>query len=253
MNQPYFTDFAAQLRSFREAQGVSLQSIAIVTRLNQDFLKRLESGDFEFASDVYIRGYLRKYAAQVGLDPDAIIGEFDSILQKIDFVERDDHAEAPPEVLADAGFTGTPADGNGSNEEIRTELDQAVFEKLAREKRVHSLVTWTATGLIVLALFQIVLTSGNNPSASPTETEEVPLRATSVQPMAPGTRPKLVLSAPIVPPKEKLLREAYAERLLQERMEREKNLQNDEWKGDGPVPRITVHEAARDLESIIRQ
>lgn len=251
MSEPYFTDFARQLKSFREAQGVSLQSIAIVTRLNQDYLKRLESGDFGFASDVYIRGYLRKYAAQVGLDPDAIIGEFDSILRKIDFVQRDDHAEAPQEILEESGFTEVPTDGVDSDDGVRTELDQAVFEKLAREKRVNSLITWTATGLMLLAFAQIVLTAGDQPSIPTSDPEEAPVRSIPIPNT--GTRPKLVLSAPIVPPQEKLLREAYTERLLQERMEREKNLQNDEWKGDGPVPRISVQEAARDLESIIRQ
>ncbi len=255
MSTDYFSDFALQLKSFREAQGVSLQSIAIVTRLNQDYLKRLESGDLSFASDVYVRGYLRKYASQVGLDPEAIVNEFDSILRKIDFVHRDDHAPAPPDILGESGSEEDGLETNLAEELPASGLDQAVRAKLGKERKMHSLVSWMATGLILMALVQMILTAGERPASKHDEGagEETTARSAVIAAGGSAVRPKLVLSAPIVPPQEKLLREASEERLLQEQREIERNLQNDEWTGEGPVPRISVQEAARDLEIMIRQ
>ncbi len=244
MSEEYFQEFAAQLKRFRESQGVSLQSIALVTRMNQEYLTRLEEGDFSFAADVYVKGYLRTYASQIGLDPTAVLEEFDRILEKIDYVNRDDQAEVSEEVLSSIG-----AIPETSEAEDRSELDQAVIEKIRKEKQMHAWVSVTSIVLVALAGIQILLSGGRevDGSAEPTEMQA----ASNVAQVT--RRPRLVLSAPIVPPLEAMRREEVADRLLMKQSEIERNLINQEWLGDGPVPRIGIREAAAYLDSVIRQ
>ncbi len=58
------------LRSAREAKDLSLAQIEAATRIRQKYLAALESGNWdELPGDVAGRGFLRNYAAFLGLDP----------------------------------------------------------------------------------------------------------------------------------------------------------------------------------------
>ena len=60
---------AEQLRSAREAQGLTVYQVAEITKIKTDHVRALEEGNFEvFAAPVYIRGFVRTYAALLKLD-----------------------------------------------------------------------------------------------------------------------------------------------------------------------------------------
>ncbi|HSD29410.1 MAG TPA: helix-turn-helix domain-containing protein [Vicinamibacteria bacterium] len=60
----------ADLRRIREARGISLRHIAVVTKIGVRHLEYLEADRFaSLPAPVYLRGFLQAYARLVGIDP----------------------------------------------------------------------------------------------------------------------------------------------------------------------------------------
>ena len=67
----------AGLRATREASGRSLAEYSVITRVHTRFLKALEEGDFSsLPSRVFSIGYVRAYAAALGLDEQLAVERF---------------------------------------------------------------------------------------------------------------------------------------------------------------------------------
>lgn len=77
------TTVAEQLQRTREAQQLSVHQVAEMTKIRTDHIRALEEGNFNvFAAPVYIRGFVRTYAAMLKLDVANIIAELDRELGK---------------------------------------------------------------------------------------------------------------------------------------------------------------------------
>ncbi|WP_028775821.1 helix-turn-helix domain-containing protein [Shimazuella kribbensis] len=62
------------LRSSREQLGISIEELSNATRIDLEYLKAMEQGDFDsLPGPVYIRSYLRTYSIYVNLDPRKMI------------------------------------------------------------------------------------------------------------------------------------------------------------------------------------
>ncbi|MBI2832867.1 MAG: helix-turn-helix domain-containing protein [Acidobacteria bacterium] len=73
------------LRKAREARGRSLSEVAAETRITVQFIQQIEAGRFDaLPSGIYARAYLKAYAAAVGLDPLAILAQFEEDLPRAD-------------------------------------------------------------------------------------------------------------------------------------------------------------------------
>jgi cytoskeletal protein RodZ len=69
--------FGATLRNAREGRGVSLRQIANATKISVAALEALERNDISrLPGGIFSRAFVRSYAIEVGLDPDATIAEF---------------------------------------------------------------------------------------------------------------------------------------------------------------------------------
>jgi hypothetical protein len=69
--------FGPRLRRERERRGISLDTIATVTRVGTDLWEGLERNDFtHWPSGIFARAFVRDYARAVGLDADEIVDEF---------------------------------------------------------------------------------------------------------------------------------------------------------------------------------
>ncbi|HEX2923808.1 MAG TPA: RodZ domain-containing protein, partial [Chloroflexota bacterium] len=67
------------LRTAREARQVSLGRAEKDTRIRLDYLEALEEGHYHnLPAPVYARAYLRSYALYLGLDPAALIAQFNA-------------------------------------------------------------------------------------------------------------------------------------------------------------------------------
>ncbi len=61
----------------RKERGISLRQISTETRIGFPFLESIDRGEFHKMPGVpYARGFVRAYAACIGLDPDAMAYRF---------------------------------------------------------------------------------------------------------------------------------------------------------------------------------
>ena len=60
--------FGQELRQARENSGLSLKELAAKTKIDLKFLEAMESGDFSFHPDLYMKAFIKDYSKAVGLD-----------------------------------------------------------------------------------------------------------------------------------------------------------------------------------------
>jgi cytoskeletal protein RodZ len=71
------SSFGARLRDARERRGVSLREIANATKISVGVLEALERNDIsKLPGGIFGRAFVRNYAIEVGLDPEATIEDF---------------------------------------------------------------------------------------------------------------------------------------------------------------------------------
>jgi cytoskeletal protein RodZ len=69
--------FGARLRDARERRGISLRQIANATKISVAVLEALERNDIsKLPGGIFGRAFVRNYAIEVGLDPEATIVDF---------------------------------------------------------------------------------------------------------------------------------------------------------------------------------
>src|SRR5436305_15062590 len=69
--------FGQMLRDARERRGISLRQIASATKISVAVLEALERNDIsKLPGGIFGRAFVRSYAVEVGLDPDATIQDF---------------------------------------------------------------------------------------------------------------------------------------------------------------------------------
>jgi cytoskeletal protein RodZ len=83
---------AQQLREAREAQQLTIDKVAEITKIRTDHLRALEAGDFDvFSAPVYIRGFVRNYSALLKLNVPQVMRALDAELG-----QTQKFAEPPP-------------------------------------------------------------------------------------------------------------------------------------------------------------
>jgi cytoskeletal protein RodZ len=70
--------FSEELKEARVKNELSLQQIAARTRIDLKFLENIESGNFAFLPELYIKAFIREYAKLVGLDEKITLKKFDA-------------------------------------------------------------------------------------------------------------------------------------------------------------------------------
>src|SRR5258707_8740545 len=70
-------DFGTRLRAAREQRGITLRQIASSTKISVGVLEALERNDIsKLPGGIFGRAFVRSYAIEVGLDPEATIQDF---------------------------------------------------------------------------------------------------------------------------------------------------------------------------------
>jgi cytoskeleton protein RodZ len=78
--EPTTSSPGAILKRCREYHGISLDEAAEATKVGTNYLKALEEDQItEFASLAYLKGFLRIYAAYLGLNPDDIMKFYEKL------------------------------------------------------------------------------------------------------------------------------------------------------------------------------
>lgn len=72
----------AALRKFREERGIALDFVAERTKISKRYLKAIEDEDrSNFPEAVYLKGYLRQYCREIGIDSEQAIHAYLERLQ----------------------------------------------------------------------------------------------------------------------------------------------------------------------------
>ena len=72
-----------ELKRARERKEIMLEDVAHETKINLDYLKAIEAGEFNFLPQAYVRAFIRSYAQKVGLDPVTMLKPLDRIRERI--------------------------------------------------------------------------------------------------------------------------------------------------------------------------
>jgi cytoskeletal protein RodZ len=90
------SDLGHDLRLARERAGMSLQGLSARTKIREPLLEAMEHDEFaRLPAGLLTRGYLRAYAKEVGLEPEAVVQRY-----KTEF-EPPPPAAAPPSLRTD--------------------------------------------------------------------------------------------------------------------------------------------------------
>jgi cytoskeleton protein RodZ len=165
----------AQLKHAREAQGISLKEIALRTKISVSALEAVERNDFtRLPGGIFGRSFIRAFALEVGVDPDATVASF---VEELERSERE------------AALRGA----------IRPEITADDQRFLARQRRA---VAWLRVAVGVLVLAAIALGTWQVRKRIDTgSTMPEPVSGTSASPpsASPPTAPALA-SPDVVPP-----------------------------------------------------
>ncbi len=74
--------FCDELKTAREYKKLDLVRIAERSKISYDYLEKLESGDWEFLPQAYIRSFLLTYAQLVGMEVNEVLQEFDTLMEE---------------------------------------------------------------------------------------------------------------------------------------------------------------------------
>ncbi len=89
----------AYLSQERKRQNISLAEIAKVTRISPQYLEALEKDEFQtLPASIFVRSFLRTYAAQIGLDPKEVLNLYETQMDPLLELGRKE-AVAPPKKL----------------------------------------------------------------------------------------------------------------------------------------------------------
>jgi cytoskeletal protein RodZ len=73
------------LQAERQTRGISLEQISADTRISISMLKAIEEGNTEkLPAPVLVKGFLRAYAGNIGLDPEAVIIKYQDLVEEAD-------------------------------------------------------------------------------------------------------------------------------------------------------------------------
>src|SRR5688572_24154907 len=91
-----------RFKQAREAHGLSLQDISIKTKISVAVLEAVERNDFSrLPGGIFGRSFVRAYATEVGLNPDAAVSDFAGELDRSEREAAAARAAARPETTAE--------------------------------------------------------------------------------------------------------------------------------------------------------
>src|SRR5881296_160984 len=71
-------DFGARLKKVRESAGLSIDEVAMETRIRSRFIKAIEDEEFDLLpGGIFNRSFVRAYAEHLGLDPQHAVAHYE--------------------------------------------------------------------------------------------------------------------------------------------------------------------------------
>ena len=175
MAEDRHVDFGTFLRQAREQRGLSLQELAVTTKISARVLEALERNDpSKLPGGIFSRSFVRAFAREVGLDPD----------------------------LAVANFVSAFPDESGADEMPAT-TSAVEAESFEHRRRAFRIVVRLLGVAVLVAILAFIYYSKFRPgflTAGPERPRPLPAATAAQAPSRPESQPRAPVPAPSVMP-----------------------------------------------------
>jgi cytoskeletal protein RodZ len=158
--------FSDGLRKERAAHDITLQDIAMRTRIDIKYLEAIEQGSFDMLPQTYVRAFLREYAEAVGISPV-------EVLRNYDIMVTGKYSGSEVKLTGSGYSAGAPS----AVAEPPADSVVTTAEELSKKRKSQKTVAFILIGLVFIALtiFVIDFTGGGRtaPPAAETPFQEV--------------------------------------------------------------------------------
>jgi cytoskeleton protein RodZ len=166
-------DMGETLRFAREQQGLSLDVISQRTKINTEKLRAIEENDIQkLPSGIFLRGFLRAYARELGLDVEDTVNRYVA------------QFESEASIAEDVPL-----------EETVEEAPDEISETQRIEESLREMSMWGVVAIVVLSLGLLAYMTLRSPSVSP-----APTVARAEAPPVVAPPPAFAMPVPTAPP-----------------------------------------------------
>ena len=138
-----------ELKQEREIRNIKLEDIADRTKINIDFLKSIEAGNFNFLPDTYVRYFLKSYLQQLGRNIDKYLDRYDDITKPPEhpIITDEDSYDEPVGKILNEIAAGAIETGKVENQDLfKIEDRKAAIKKACQLAQAGDLVLITGKG-----------------------------------------------------------------------------------------------------------
>ena len=80
MNEENLNHFFDEFKTIRESKKLSIEDVAKATKLQKEYINALEYGNFNIASPVYIRLFIKSYCEYLNMDVDKTLKLYEELI-----------------------------------------------------------------------------------------------------------------------------------------------------------------------------
>ena len=150
-----FEKLSEELKQARIKNNISIQQLSTLTRIDIKFLEAMESGDFSFLPELYVKGFAKQYAKAVDLDENIIIKKYEASKKGLPYEEEPSKQDIKkPIELAKESKDEAP---------VETETSPHVFDavkspvsKPDSSDRNKKRITLISVFVVIIAVFAVV-------------------------------------------------------------------------------------------------
>ncbi len=172
MREQELIDFGKKLKKIRNDKKLELKKLSELTKININYLKKIEEGQFDFLPKLYVRSFLKLYVQQLGEDWQGLLQEYDAIKAetnkseeiKPDVIKTEKIKSEKPlkvTVITDEDLKKTKKPGH-LHSQILT-----IIEKIKPYLRQMNII-WFALGVIIIffAIYSLLKEKNDQPIIS---------------------------------------------------------------------------------------
>ena len=109
-------ELGKELQQHREKKGLTIDALSVKTKIAPKFLESMEQGRFDFLPHTYVRGFVRTFAQEVGLDAQVMLRQFEAARQTTPgWIDVDTARPEPEKEKEDTLQSSGPVKGSADN------------------------------------------------------------------------------------------------------------------------------------------
>ena len=179
-----FKTLGAEIARQREAKELTIAQLSSRTKIAEEYLGKMELGDFMFLPAVYVRAFLRTVSAEIGLDPEVMARRFSDEAARLAVLAG----------MNDGGGTQSQTVKTAQKPVYRAEPEKAPEEAGTKASDVDWFKSPITLGIMLVGLLiALYFVFGRKPPEEPSALD------TGVSVVAPAPESQALRDAPLIP------------------------------------------------------